>query len=83
MRLPARILILFTILSSDIGFHFGLGDDAILPAPHLIILGQTGVGKSTLANVLLGCDLETNQDCLFEICHGSDSCTKETAYGVG
>ena len=84
MDLSIRILILFSILSSDIGFSSDVGkDDNILPAPHLIILGQTGVGKSTLANVLLGCDLETSQDCLFEICHGGDSCTKETAYGVG
>ena len=83
MEISPRILVLFTILPSYIGFCLDVRDDDSLPSPHLIILGQTGVGKSTLANVLLGCDLEASQDCLFEICHGGDSCTKETAYGVG
>jgi len=41
--------------------------------------GTTSVGKSSVADVLVGqppdCD-----DCLFPICPGADSCTKQTQY---
>ena len=63
-------------------FGKGICDNVTLPNPHLIIIGATGVGKSSLANVLLGgppdCD-----NCTFPVCPGGDSCTKETNYAIG
>ena len=54
-----------------------------LPKPRLVVMGATGVGKSTISNFLLGC---LSGNCLSETlktCSGLDSCTKEAAYGSG
>merc|ERR1719495_575691 len=53
-----------------------------LPTPRIVILGQTGTGKSTLANVLLGQPFDCN-NCTFPVCDSMDSCTKDTKYAVG
>merc|ERR1719341_3244151 len=55
-----------------------------LPNPRMIIVGPTGAGKSSLANAFLGCDPRApDGTCLFGVCNGMDSCTKETTYGYG
>merc|ERR1719295_1483248 len=53
-----------------------------LPTPRMVILGQTGTGKSTLSNVLLGQPFDC-KNCTFPVCNGLDSCTKETKYATG
>ena len=57
-------------------------DNFTLPDPHLTIFGATGVGKSSLANVLLGEPYDC-ENCTFPVCPGGDSCTKATTYAIG
>ena len=53
------------------------------PDPRIVIVGPTGAGKSSIAEALLGCDPLASDACMFEVCHGLDSCTTETTAGIG
>ena len=73
------ILIQFLVIWSSDAVNVGTED---LPRPRVVIIGAPGVGKSTIANFLLGCA----EDCLterFKTCYGGASCTKEASYGIG
>jgi putative ribosome biogenesis GTPase RsgA len=56
-------------------------DEPDLPLPHIIVIGATGVGKSSLANVLIGED-PTCDNCTFPVGSGAATCTTETSYAV-
>jgi len=53
-----------------------------LPQPRIVIVGQTGTGKSALANVLMGKSPDC-KNCTFSSCDTPNSCTKKTSYVVG
>jgi len=50
------------------------------PYPRIVIMGQSGVGKSSIGNVLAGCEPSNEEEeCFFPVCSGTDSCTSETS----
>ena len=69
------LLAALTFAAQDIGI-----DD--IAEPKLVIMGATGVGKSSLANVFLGESPECT-NCTVPICPVTDSCSNTTSYAVG
>ena len=74
-------LLIFAFLSLFNGSNGDNPPNITLPYPHMVIVGPTGSGKSSLAMALIGEDVEC-ENCTFPICWDSDSCTKETSYAT-
>jgi len=80
MRLLVFIVVFGALFSEQLVSAINYkNDDTTLPKPHMIIVGPTGAGKSSLANALVGED-PTSNNTLFPVCHDMDSCTKNTNY---
>ena len=85
-----HIVFLVMIICAVFAIEANVDDPSRLPSPKIIILGPTGVGKSSLANVLLGRSRIAqgggHTGGCFKV-HGLDheqtSTTKETCYDTG
>jgi len=76
-------MLLLTLLAVFHPFTEGQNVEPLIPpAPRVVIMGATGAGKSTLANVLIGASPDC-ENCTFPICKNHDSCTKDTTYATG
>ena len=85
--LATSILILTNLVQNSKGSLPSYNNEDRFPSPRIVILGATGVGKSSLANVLVGRDKNYNgrsfNNGCFKVSTGLDSITKRTCADQG
>merc|ERR1712224_757279 len=73
-----------TVMAAVGGQEVVVTNEAVYPSPRIIILGQTGAGKSSVANVLVGrphnYDGKKFQDGCFKVQEGSKPTTRKTCH---
>merc|ERR1719420_287355 len=87
MRNIVNSLLLLNFLHSSEGVRQVPENEDRYPSPRIVILGSVGVGKSSLANVLVGRDKNYNgrafNNGCFIVSTGLDSITKRTCADQG
>lgn len=84
--LTTLLCVLLNIFSTQ-GARRVPDNEDLFPSPRIVILGSVGVGKSSLANVLVGRDKNYNgrsfNNGCFKVSTGLDSITKQTCADQG
>jgi len=77
MMFPQVVLLVGCIHSIAGDIPYQKPQNLTHPYPRIVLMGPSGTGKSSLANILAGC-LPNDNNC-FKTCAGTESCTSETS----